>query len=150
MSDFRKPKPPRRTSEISRAGGTARYRAEVAARLTNLLEAAAGASAGWMFGFPTFYSYGRMFACAYGSGVGIKLPAEKAANLIAAGNATAFGPHDRAPMREWVQIDRTSPRAYDGTLPLLLESAAFVSPQPQPRTRRCARPQRRQTGATAK
>ena len=35
-----------------------------------------GAKAGKMFGYEAYYVFGKMFACIYGDGVGIKVPEE--------------------------------------------------------------------------
>lgn len=59
---------------------------------------------GAMFGCPAAFVGAHMAFCVYGSGIGIKLPAERAASLVDAGRAFAFQPYGRAPMREWVEI----------------------------------------------
>ncbi|WP_259294994.1 hypothetical protein [Paraburkholderia sp. DHOC27] len=65
---------------------------------------------GAMFGCPAAFVGTHMAFCVYGSGLGIKLPAERAAALVAMGRAFAFQPYGRAPMREWVEIRITRDR----------------------------------------
>lgn len=65
---------------------------------------------GAMFGCPAAFVGAHMAFCVYGSGIGIKLPAERAATLVHAGRAFAFQPYGRSPMREWVEIRITRDR----------------------------------------
>ena len=60
--------------------------------------------AGAMFGCPAAFVGSHLVFCVYGSGIGIKLPAERAAMLVDAGRAFAFQPYGRSAMREWVEI----------------------------------------------
>jgi hypothetical protein len=68
---------------------------------------------GAMFGCPAAFVGAHMAFCVYGSGIGIKLPAERAAVLVRAGRAFAFQPYGRSPMREWVEIRITRDRIAD-------------------------------------
>jgi hypothetical protein len=65
---------------------------------------------GAMFGCPAAFVGAHMAFCVYGSGIGIKLPAERAATLVHAGRAFAFQPYGRSRMREWVEIRITRDR----------------------------------------
>jgi hypothetical protein len=65
---------------------------------------------GAMFGCPAAFVGAHMAFCVYGSGIGIKLPAERAAALVRTGRAFAFQPYGRAAMREWVEIRITRDR----------------------------------------
>ena len=65
---------------------------------------------GTMFGCPATFVGAQMAFCVYGSGIGVKLPAPRAAMLVDAGRAIAFQPYGRAPMREWVEIRITRDR----------------------------------------
>jgi len=80
-----------------------------------------------MFGYPAFFVGKRMFACAYGQGVGVKLPADRVRGLLKRADVLPFRPHGKAPMREWVQINhaRSENYAADGTL--VLDAMRFVS-----------------------
>ncbi|MEP9328560.1 hypothetical protein PPMP20_36530 [Paraburkholderia phymatum] len=60
--------------------------------------------AGTMFGCPAAFVDSQLAFCVYGSGIGIKLPAQRAAMLVNAGRAFAFQPYGRSAMREWVEI----------------------------------------------
>jgi hypothetical protein len=64
---------------------------------------------------------GHIFAMAVKGGLGVKLPAERAAALVAAGRATPMQTRPDRPMREWVVVA-------DESLwqPLARESYAFV------------------------
>ena len=61
---------------------------------------------GRMFGLPAWFVGRRMFACVHGEGVGLKLPEAEATALLKRTNVVRFQPYGKAPMREWVQIDR--------------------------------------------
>jgi hypothetical protein len=61
---------------------------------------------GRMFGFPAYYVGKKLCLCLYEQGVGLKLPAPSAAQLLATDpNAIPFQPLGRPKMREWVQIN---------------------------------------------
>lgn len=76
---------------------------DVAARMIAIGERL-GARAGRMFGHPSLYAGHRLAVCAYGSGLGIKLPADRVQQLIETGAAVSFQPYGKAPMREWVYL----------------------------------------------
>ena len=59
---------------------------------------------GKMFGHPALYLGRTMFACAYGAGIGLRVPAEIAAEAIDEGAAIRFQPHGRQAMREWIEL----------------------------------------------
>jgi len=61
---------------------------------------------GKMFGFPAYYAGKKLCICLYEEGVGIKLPEQSAAKLLAEDpNAIPFQPMGKPKMREWVQIN---------------------------------------------
>ncbi len=61
---------------------------------------------GKMFGFPAYYAGRKLCICFYEQGVGVKLPEQSAARLLAADpNAIPFQPLGKPKMREWVQIN---------------------------------------------
>lgn len=95
--------------------------------LSEVLAGCAGIRAGHMFGFPAYYAGRRLFACVYGSGVGIKLPAARAAGLLDGGGGVPFRPYGRPPMRHWVELRRSRPEDYRKDRALLLEAAAFAA-----------------------
>ncbi len=59
---------------------------------------------GKMFGHPALYVRRTMFACVYGSGVGLRVPANVASSAIEGGRAIAFQPHRKPAMREWIEL----------------------------------------------
>ena len=60
---------------------------------------------GAMFGCPTVFLGRRMLGCVYGASIGLKVPAELAARVLADGRVTPFQPYGKTTMREWIQID---------------------------------------------
>lgn len=74
--------------------------------LAELLAAFPEVREGRMFGHPAWFVGRRMFACVYGDGVGLKLPAAEVATLLAAPEIVPFQPYGKARMREWLQINR--------------------------------------------
>ncbi len=62
---------------------------------------------GKMFGYPAYYAGEKLAICLYEDGVGVKVPAELAAKLIAEDeNIIPFQPLGRRKMREWIQIEQ--------------------------------------------
>jgi len=80
---------------------------------------------GAMFGCPAVFVGSHLALCVYGSGIGIKLPAERAAMLVSTGRAFAFQPYGRSAMREWVEI--RIPRERVGEIaPVLIEAIEYA------------------------
>ena len=120
------------------------YRADVLAVIGELLDGHPAVTPGTMFGLPGFYTGGKLFACLYGDGLGVKLPPERVAALLGTPGCDSFAPTGRAPMRAWVLIGRPTAEAYADDLPLLLESVEYVADEAasgagRPRHRRSAR-----------
>ncbi|MFN9030471.1 MAG: TfoX/Sxy family protein [Betaproteobacteria bacterium] len=69
-------------------------------------------SEGRMFGYPAFYVGRKMFACVYGAGVALKLPASMVPPLLARPTVKWFEPMGRRRMREWIEIDRVRSADY--------------------------------------
>ena len=65
-----------------------------------------GVVSGKMFGYPAYYIKQKLFACVYEDGVGIKIPEDKANELVGKEGIIPFQPLGRAKMREWIQINR--------------------------------------------
>lgn len=80
---------------------------------------------GAMFGCPAAFVGQHLAFCVYGSGIGIKLPAERAAMLVDAGRAFAFQPYGRSAMREWVEIRITREQVAD-IAPVLIEAIDYA------------------------
>ena len=60
-----------------------------------------------MFGFPAFYAAGKLVACVYGTGLGLRLPPEEAAELRGRTSRT-FEPYGRT-MRAWTFLEPVAP-----------------------------------------
>ena len=102
------------------------HRADVVAVLARLLGKWRQVTPGKMFGFPAFYTGGKLFACVYGEGVGLKLPAEQVQELEGQPGIGPFRPYGMAKMREWVQITRDRADEYRADAALFRAAIAFV------------------------
>ncbi|HEY1996933.1 hypothetical protein [Paraburkholderia sp.] len=80
---------------------------------------------GAMFGCPAAFVGSHMAFCVYGSGLGIKLPVDRAAALVNARRAIAFQPYGRPPMREWVEIRISQDRVIE-IAPVLIEAVEYA------------------------
>jgi hypothetical protein len=80
---------------------------------------------GTMFGCPAAFVGTHLAFCVYGSGIGIKLPAERAAQLVADGRAFAFQPYGRSAMREWIEVRIPRERVAD-LAPVLAEAIGYA------------------------
>jgi len=86
-----------------------------------------GVEAGEMSGFPAYFVNKRMFACIHGAGVGIRLPAQAAANLqFSNKNVFPFQPNGRPSSREWVQLNHEDSADYQKDVELFQASIEFV------------------------
>jgi hypothetical protein len=111
------------------------HRPEVLEALGDLFAGRPDVTPGKMFGFPAFYTEGRLFACVYGSGVGFKLPEATVQDLLARPGFTQFVPYGKAVMREWIHLERPNPTDYAADLDLLQQSIEFVAQSPKPKRR---------------
>jgi hypothetical protein len=75
------------------------------------------------FGAGTLQVDGRIFAMSSESGLVLKLPRDRVAELVTSGDANSFDAGKGRPMKEWVVIPR---RATARWLPLAEEALAFV------------------------
>lgn len=80
---------------------------------------------GTVFGYPVVFIGHRVVFCVYGSGIGIRLPADNASRLIDRGEAFYFQPYGRSVMREWVEMRVARDRLQELT-PVLSEAIRFV------------------------
>ncbi|MBU1670358.1 MAG: TfoX/Sxy family protein [Actinobacteria bacterium] len=78
------------------------------------------------FGYPSYSVNGKMFACVYGDGVSIKLPAERAAELVEGEGYALFEPMEGRKMREWVVVSHADPEEFRADADLLKESLDYV------------------------
>ncbi len=118
-----------RNREKGRAGGRVvapGYRSDILDVLEGLLADRPEVTRGKMFGFPAFYTGGKLFACVYGDGVGLKLPREMIGSLQGKPGITPFRPYGKPPMKEWIQICHARAEGYAGDSRLFQESVAFV------------------------
>jgi len=86
-----------------------------------------GVEAGKMFGYPAYYVNGKMFACLYENGVGMKVPEKLANDLIGKEGITPFVPLGRRRMKEWIQITRERSEDYLKDEPIFQSSVEYVS-----------------------
>lgn len=82
---------------------------------------------GKMFGYPAYYVNGKLFACIYGEGVGVKVPDEVANKFLSEKHVVPFQPLGKPIMREWIQINRARPADYRKDMAIFRASAEFVS-----------------------
>jgi hypothetical protein len=75
--------------------------------------------AGKMFGYPAYYVGRKLCMCVFEQGVGLKVPAETAAQLLERDpNVIPFMPLGRPKMREWIQINLSNAEDYKHYMPL--------------------------------
>jgi hypothetical protein len=86
-----------------------------------------GVVSGKMFGYPAYYINKKLFACVYENGVGIKIPENKANELIGKKGIIHFQPLGRAKMREWIQLNREKSEDYLKDQEVFDISIKFVS-----------------------
>lgn len=103
-----------------------RWQPEVAQALTELAKHLPAATVGKMFGHPALYVAGKLSACAYGDGIGIKLPADTVHELLDRPGFSAFTPYGKTPMREWVHIRVTTAEQTHSHHALFDQSAALL------------------------
>jgi len=106
---------------------TSKYREDVKATLDGLLLGLPMVKAGKMFGYPAYYVKGKLFACVYGDGVGLKVPEQVANALLEKEAIIPFQPMGRNRMREWIQINRDSAKDYMDDIEILETSASYVA-----------------------
>jgi hypothetical protein len=82
---------------------------------------------GKMFGYAAYYVNGKLFACIYGKGVGLKLPEAVASKLLSEKHIVPFQPLGKPKMREWIQINRASSADYRKDINIFRTSVEFVS-----------------------
>jgi hypothetical protein len=109
----------------------AEYSKDVLAALSKLLAGEPDVQLGQMMGHPVFYyaapgAKRKMFACVYGPGAALKLPAETIAELLDDPRYTLFTPMGR-PMRGWLVAPLSgSPDAQDAE-ELVRQALDYVS-----------------------
>lgn len=84
-------------------GADVGYREDLQTVLAEMLAGRPDTRPGLMFGFPAFYVAGKLAACVYGTGIGLRVTPERASELRDA-PARAFAPYGRL-MRSWVFLE---------------------------------------------
>jgi TfoX/Sxy family transcriptional regulator of competence genes len=121
-----------------------KYREDVLSAVSGLLDGRPDVVPRAMFGHPGFATGGKMFACLYDDGLGLKLPEEQANAAIQRPGVEPFRPYGKL-MREWVMIAHDDLTAFAGDLDLFEASIEHVARQASaPRSPRGGR--RRATG----
>ncbi len=95
--------------------------------LDSLLLGMPGVAEGKMFGYAAYFVNGKLFACIYGDGVGVKVPEDVAKKLLSGKHAVPFRPLGKPKMREWIQLNRARPADHRKDLDIFRTSVEFVS-----------------------
>lgn len=82
---------------------------------------------GKMFGYPTYYVGGKLFASVYEDAVCVKVPESLANELLKREEIVHFQPMGRRKMREWIQINRNNSEDYLKDQGIFDASVEFVS-----------------------
>lgn len=82
---------------------------------------------GKMFGYAAYYVHGKLFACIYGEGVGVKVPEKVANKLLSENHVVPFQPLGKPKMREWIQINRARSADYRKDIDIFRTSVEFVT-----------------------
>jgi hypothetical protein len=114
------------------------FRADVVETLAGLFDGRADVKQGKMFGLPAFSTAGKVFACAFGDGIALKLPPATIERLADPG-ISPFRPMGRS-MGNWVHVCRPGAADYRGDEALFDASIAYVADEapkspPAPRKR---------------
>lgn len=80
------------------------YREELLEALRALVARKRGVREAKMIGLPAFYAGGKLFACVWRQGIGLRLPDERASKLVDRGVAGPFRPYGRKALRDWVEL----------------------------------------------
>jgi hypothetical protein len=102
-----------------------RWDPEVAAAMSRIGEHL-GARPGHMFGHPALYADRRLAACAYGTGIGLKLPAARVSEVLETGRGVPFQPYGKPPMREWVHLPASAGDDDESMTTLISEAVEFA------------------------
>ena len=105
-----------------------RYDPAYKANMDELLLVMPGVKGGKAFGYPAYKINGKVFAFVGGTGISLKLPAQRARALIDSHPDVmrVFEPADGIIWKEWLTIQRESPQDYEQDVPLFEESVEFV------------------------
>ena len=107
--------------------GTIAYNPDIKTALDSFLLASELVTPGKMFGFPAYYVGKKLFACVYENGVGVKVSAETASQLLSREGISPFVPMGRRQMKEWIYLTHPSPETFLEDRALLESSAEYVA-----------------------
>ena len=97
------------------------------AHLDDLLLKLPGVSARKINKLEAYFVNDKMFACISGDGVALRLPVNTARDLqFSRADVVPFQPGTLTATREWIQINRADPAAYQQDLDLFNASIEFV------------------------
>jgi hypothetical protein len=97
------------------------------AQIDALLLKLPGASTRKLNHLDAYFVSDKMFACISGKGIGLRLPAAVARELLfSRENVVSFAPGGTASTQEWIQIDRADALDYAQDLELFQASLEFV------------------------
>lgn len=82
---------------------------------------------GKMFGYPAYYVGGKLFACVFEDGIGVKVSEELANELLKREDIVHFQPLGRKKMREWIQINKQNSKDYLKEKEIFDASIEFVA-----------------------
>jgi hypothetical protein len=102
------------------------FNAEVKKAVDSILLKNPAVVPGKMFGYPAYYINKKLMACIYENGVGVKVPADVAGQLIGKEGIVHFQPMGRWRMKEWIQINRKNPEDYLKEVEIFETSVNFV------------------------
>ena len=86
-----------------------------------------GVEEGKMFGYNAYYVNGKLFACIYSEGAGVKVPKEVANKLLSEKHVVPFRPLSKPKMREWIQINRAKSADYRRDIDIFRTPVELVS-----------------------
>lgn len=113
-----------------------KYDPELQGLLDDLLLEMPDITAAMIFGLPCYKIDNKVFATLFGEGVGIKIPAERAQELLIELNIVPFEPFGRNRGSEHVQINHNNLNDYRQDKELFRESIAYVASLPAPKKRK--------------
>jgi len=119
----------------TKSGAQPGHQSEIAELLTNRLADLPGLRVGKTFGHPAFSVGSKVFAFVYRRGVVLKLPRETIDGLLDRKGYAPFKMGGRV-MKEWMEVRRDDPSAYEVDIDLFRQAAAFVS-YPEGQRSRC-------------
>ncbi len=119
----------------TKSGDQPSHQTKIAELLTSRLADLPGLRIGKTFGHPSFSVGSKIFAFVYRGCVVLKLPRETIDRLLGRKGFSPFKMGGRL-MKEWIEMCRDDPSAYEADIDLFRQAAAFVSSTEGQRPRR--------------